>query len=225
MSEPKPKVVWEGAASLKRYLVPVDSLEDFPGNPRVGDVPAIAASLRRFGQVQAVTVDGSRIVAGHHVVRAARELGFTHVAVVSHDFGNEDEQRAFLLASNRTADLGGYDSALLVEHLKYLAELDALEGTGFSTDDLDDELARLRSQLDAEPLVPVSFLAKPPSELVEMVLLFTPEQRQKVEVWVQIIAKECGTDEVSETVYRGMEIAAKELNQAIRNNRIDNAEG
>ncbi len=122
------EVTWNGAESLRDHLVPIAELEPFPGNPRRGDTTAVAASLRRFGQLKAVVVDGRRIVAGHTLVRAAEREGWTHVAFAENTFADEGEQRAFLLADNRSADLGSYDDRLLRDQLR---ELDEFEGTGY----------------------------------------------------------------------------------------------
>lgn len=108
----------------------------------MGDVGAISESLKRFGQLRPVVVRGSRIVAGHHVVLAARALGWSHVAVLDVEFADEDEARAFLIADNRTAELGWTDDALLVAQLE---ALESRDGTGYSEEDLDD----LREQLAA----------------------------------------------------------------------------
>lgn len=153
--------VWNGAAALRRSLVLIDALEPWPGNPRVGDVDAVRGSLERFGQTKAVIVDAAnprRIISGHHVRLAAIEAGWTHVAVQPHEFASDDEARAYLIADNRVSELGSFDLGLLAEHVAYLADLDALAGTGYSTDDLDGFLAELAG-LAAET-VDVEFQAR-----------------------------------------------------------------
>lgn len=205
--------VWTGAASLKRDLVAIDTLEPFDGNPRRGDVEALRASLRRFGQVRSVLVDGTRLIAGHHIVAAAKLEGFTHVAATQHEFADEDERRAYLIADNRLATLGDIDDALLVEQLKALAEVDGLLGTGYSTDDLDAALAALRS-LDTEPIIDAERGKREHRDpgIKELVLLFSQEQFAQVEVWLGIVAKEAGTEGTSETVFAGLRVAAQQLN-------------
>lgn len=101
--------------------VPISELHALPGNPRQGNVNAIAASLRQFGQVKPFIVkteeDGSRVVlAGNHGLQAAKQLGWTHVAVVEFD-GDETESISFSLMDNRTSELGGTDPELLSERL------------------------------------------------------------------------------------------------------------
>lgn len=208
--------VWKGAPALEPFLIPIAELEPFPGNPRRGNVPAVKASLERFGQVKAsVTRDGGRIIAGHHVVLAATELGWTHIAAPPHDFESEEEQRAFLLADNRSSDLGAYEQELLVEHLKALAETDSLAGTGYDVDDLDGLLAQLRRQAE-DPVLPPDPDPSPlpaPVDLREVVLLYSQEQRDQLELWLKVVAKEKGTEGVSETVYAALRIAALVVHQ------------
>jgi len=207
--------VWEGADGLRRSLVPIETLEPFVGNPRLGDVQALRESLRRFGQVRAVLVDGTQLVAGHHLVRAASEEGWTHVAVNQHTFRDEDERRAYVIADNGLSARGAFDDALLAEQLRALADLDdGLSGTGYSTDDLDDLLASLRA-LDVTP--PVIEASGPRREnrdptIREVVLLFNTEQFAQIEIWLGIVARESGTEGTSETVFQGMRIAAQQLN-------------
>lgn len=157
-------IVWNGSEALRPYLVAVGDLQRHPQNPRIGDVGAIRLSLERFGQVRPLLADKGVIVAGNHTYLAALELGWTHVAVVAHDFQSEEEAKAFLLADNRLPDLGGYDDASLRDLLRSLEEL---EGTGYSADDLADldrELAAAGQALDAAP--PTKFPPIDPDTLV-----------------------------------------------------------
>lgn len=136
-------VVWNGPDDLRERLVAISELEPFPNNPRRGNTGAVAESLRRFGQVKPVVVDGRRIVAGHTLVRAAESEGWTHVSFTENAFGSEEEQRAYLLADNRSSDLGTYDDRLLRDQLRALSDT---EGTGYAEADLMLLEARLRAQ-------------------------------------------------------------------------------
>ena len=125
------------APALESLLVPIDSVELHPRNPRVGDVSAVAASLRRFRQQKPIVVQKSTgyVVAGNHVLLAARSLGWTEIAanVVELD---DAKATAFMLTDNRTADLGGYNDALLAAVLAEQAAADNLAGTGYDADDV-----------------------------------------------------------------------------------------
>lgn len=154
----KPKTVWNGGKFLRRFLIAIADLEPFDGNPRQGDVASVRLSLRRFGQTRAVLVDGSgtRIVAGHHVVLGAIAEGWTHVAVIPHEFRDEEEARAYLLADNRTHDLGSYDYDRLLAQLKLVQER-GLEGTGYDAayvEYLDAEIAAAHATPTAPPEFP-----------------------------------------------------------------------
>ncbi len=123
------------APQLVPLLVPIGSVELHPRNPRRGDVDAVAASLQRFGQQKPVVVQAStgHVVAGNHLLRAARQLGWAEVAasVVELD---DASAVAYMLADNRTADLGGYDDALLAAILAEQRAEDNLAATGYDAD-------------------------------------------------------------------------------------------
>jgi integrase len=123
------------APQLQALAVPLDSLIPHPRNPRRGDVSAIAASLARFGQRKPVVVQATTryVVAGNHLAAAARTLGWTEIAANVQDM-DDTEATAFMLADNRTADLGGYDDALLAEILAEQGSLDNLWATGYDED-------------------------------------------------------------------------------------------
>lgn len=212
MTDNESEVLWEGANALAPLLVRITDLEPFPGNPRRGDIQAIAASLKRFGQVKPIVVDGKRIVAGHHLVLAAIEIGWTHVSAVTNDFRDEDEQRAYLLADNRTSELGSVQTDLLVAHLRTLREIDALEGTGYTDDDVDAYMAELARQID-EPILNRTDEPREKSDLTEVVLIYSAEQRADLEQWLKIVSKEKSTEGPSETVYAAVRMAALAVNQ------------
>jgi site-specific DNA-methyltransferase (adenine-specific) len=125
------------APALQPLAVPIESIEPHPRNSRIGDVEAVAASLRRFGQQKPVVVQASTgfVIAGNHVLRAAQALGWTEIAanVVELDDANAV---GFMLADNRTADLGVYDDALLAAILAEQAAADNLAATGYDADDV-----------------------------------------------------------------------------------------
>ena len=152
---PTASKVWNGNAELKRLLVPITDLRPHPQNPRRGDVEAIRASLERFGQQRPILAlpDGT-VVAGNHTLRAATEAGWTHIAVVRSDL-TEAEVEAYLLADNRTGDLGEYEDDILAALLKPMYDADTLRGTGYERDDVEELLAELawrsRGKVDAEP--------------------------------------------------------------------------
>ena len=107
--------------SIRHLAVPLDTLVPLAGNPRKGNVDAIMASYREFGQVKPVVIrrntDGTAtVIAGNHQVEACRRLGWTEVAAV--ELPADDARAvAFALADNRTNELGSTDDDMLYELL------------------------------------------------------------------------------------------------------------
>jgi DNA modification methylase len=133
------------AENLLPLATSLDELRLLEGNPRRGNVDAVARSLARFGQLKPIVarLDGT-IVAGNHTFMAARQLGWTHLAVVRTD-ADEATAKAFALADNRTSELGGYDEQALLDLLTEVQEADEslLAAASFDASDLEDLLERL----------------------------------------------------------------------------------
>jgi len=98
----------------------VDELANDPANARKHDersIESIKASLLRFGQQKPIVVDENNVVrAGNGTLEAARQLGWSKIAVVMTDLRG-DELKAFAIADNRTADLSYWDPDRLLEQL------------------------------------------------------------------------------------------------------------
>ena len=127
------------------YDIPVDALVPYPGNPRVGNVAAIAESLRVNGQYRPIVVrrETNEVLAGNHTLKAAQSLGWDTVKATIVE-GITDEQAArIVLADNRYADLGAYDDTALVTLLNNVG---SLSGTGYDQAYLDDLLASLHDE-------------------------------------------------------------------------------
>ena len=126
------------STDLAPLAADVDSLHQLPGNPRKGDVAAVARSLETFGQRKPIVArrDGT-IIAGNHTWAAARELGWDQIAVVWVD-DDDSTAQAFALADNRTAELGSYDEGLLAALVAEVhgVDPDLLDATGWSGTDL-----------------------------------------------------------------------------------------
>lgn len=124
--------------------VSIDLIEPHPENPRIGDIEAIKKSLTANKQFQPILVQESTgfIVAGNHTYKAAVDLGWTEVDVAYIDV-DDAKAKAIMLAANKTADLGSYDERLLAQLISDITfeEEALLEGTGYSSEEIDDLLA------------------------------------------------------------------------------------
>ena len=134
--------------SLIDLVVDIDTLMPLPGNPRKGNVEAIMASYKEFGQVKPIVAkdngDGtSTVIAGNHQLEAAKRLGWKHIAVVHIDM-DDKQATAFALADNRTVELGHTDPEMLNDLLSTITDdyTDLLDGLGWD----EFEIAALEEQ-------------------------------------------------------------------------------
>lgn len=141
-------------------LMPLKALQRAPRNPKLHAEDDLRASVTRFGYVEPIVLDErtERIVAGHgrlDILAGLRETGRPEdwpadaawpPEGVEVDGGggwlvpvlrgwasaDEAEAEAYLLASNRIGEKGGWDDAMLAELLgDYATTPDWLVGTGY----------------------------------------------------------------------------------------------
>jgi DNA modification methylase len=140
------------ADQLEALKVPISSLKPLEGNPRKGDVKAVARSLKRFGQRKPIVVDSEgTVLAGNHTLAAALELGWTEIAAVA--FADDPATgRAFALADNRTAELGSYDAQALAAMVAevHAADPSLLMEASFEESEVSALLASLNGHGESE---------------------------------------------------------------------------
>jgi DNA modification methylase len=137
------------SATLAVEWVPIGKVYLSPANPRLNDaaVPHVAASLRRFGFQQPIVAKPSgEVIAGNTRLKAAQSLGLAEVPVVWFA-GSDLDATAYAIADNRTHEMSDWDEDALSKILEHLRSEDSLEGVGFSTDDIDELLAKLDAEL------------------------------------------------------------------------------
>ncbi len=131
--------------------VAVEALTPYARNARThspAQVAQIAGSIREFGFINPVILDGENgIIAGHGRVMAAQQLGLVTVPALRASHLDDAQRRAYVLADNKLAINAGWDDELLrIELIDLDAEGFDLALTGFS----DEEMAALLQ--DVEPL-------------------------------------------------------------------------
>jgi DNA modification methylase len=129
--------------------VPISKVFLSPSNPRINDpgVPHLVASIRRFGWQQPIVAKRSgEVIAGNTRLKAAQSLGLTEVPVVWFE-GSELDAVAYAIADNKTHEFAEWDEPALAKILEQLRSEDSLEGIGFSSDDIDELLAKLDAEL------------------------------------------------------------------------------
>jgi hypothetical protein len=123
--------------------VSTDLLIPYARNSRThskGQVDKIAASIKEFGFLNPIIVDGENgIIAGHGRVMAAQKLGLDTLPVIEASHLTDAQRRAYVIADNRLALDAGWDDEMLRVEFSELAEAGFdLELTGFDADELDD---------------------------------------------------------------------------------------
>jgi hypothetical protein len=137
-------------------------LHTYYRNARIGDVDAIAGSLKANGQFKPIVVNigthtgrPNEVLAGNHTLKAFRQLAeqmpfdarwskiLAHIVDVDDDMATR-----IVLADNRSFEQGdGFDAEVLVELLDQVG----IEGTGYTDEDFDELAAALDKTTDGDP--------------------------------------------------------------------------
>jgi ParB-like chromosome segregation protein Spo0J len=178
--------------SLEPLAVPLDQLHEDPGNVRrhsKRNVKAIEDSLRSFGQQKPlVALSDGRVVAGNGTLHAARNLGWTHLAVVR--FADEDRARAFAIADNRSAELAEWDLQGLGATLRALAPDADLHALGFDDHELEPLLAAEWKPRAVDPDATHAAAVAP--------IRLTAEQREVFERTAERVREQAKDDDLSD---------------------------
>lgn len=141
--------------------VPLSKLKTFPGNPRRGDIGAIADSLKLTGQYKPIVVRKSdmTILVGNHTYEAAKLIKLKSLDVCFVECKSDAIAKRVVAVDNRMPELGGYDEQALAE---FLGTMDDLTGTGYTEADLE-AITRASSRAAEETLDAIGSL--PPSDV------------------------------------------------------------
>lgn len=142
---------------MRRYEnVKIEKLIPYRNNARTHSdeqVEKIAKSMREFGFINPVLVDGKfNIIAGHGRVLGAKKLGMKEVPCLFIEDLTEEQKRAYIIADNRLAEDAGWDKEMLKIELEELQNLNFdISLTGFEMDDFDfgmDETEVIEDEFD-----------------------------------------------------------------------------
>jgi len=130
----------------------VASLVPYARNSRTHSdeqVAKIAASIKEFGFLNPVIVDGENgIIAGHGRILAAQKLGMKEVPTIEASHLTDAQRRAYIIADNRLALDAGWDFDLVKVEIQDLDEAGFdLSLTGFSI----EEMAQIIDEPDFSP--------------------------------------------------------------------------
>ena len=209
----------------------LDKLMADPANPRTHDarnLEAIEASLREHGQVEPLVVQKSSmmVIAGNGRAEAMRKMGWKLAEVVLLDVGDV-EARRLSIALNRSGELAGWDEGILAKHLQELSEVADIDWSfnslGFNEEEFNGLVAAFGDvveelEMDSPPeikqlpddeangdLPPGTSPSPMPNSGVRMVQLFLSEDTiDGFQMAVRHLAKEWGTDNITDTVYKAV---------------------
>jgi len=127
-------------------LVPIEALIPYINNARTHNAEQIVklrASLREFGFINPVIIDGeNNIIAGHGRVMAAKEEKISEIPCVLADHLTPAQKKAYIIADNRMAQDTGWDDEILRIEIEALqAEAFDIGLTGFEEQELADLFA------------------------------------------------------------------------------------
>lgn len=132
--------------------VDIDLLIPYARNSRTHSdeqVTQLAASIKEFGFLNPIIVDGDNgIIAGHGRVMAAKKLGIKALPCIDAKHLSEAQKKAYIIADNKLALNADWDNELLRIEIEELQELDFdIDLLGFSTGEVDTIL----DNVDFEP--------------------------------------------------------------------------
>lgn len=164
--------------------VPIRSLTPHPDNARIGNIDLIEQSLATHGQYVPIVINQDGVIlAGHHVVQAAKRLKWRDIAAVTVTVSDTQAKR-ILLADNRCADLASYNEPALLELIESLPDLD---GTGFGPADIAQLDALINDPTEPdEPATPSEPDPLTPTIVIKVGPLFQCDmQRDAYDAWVE----------------------------------------
>jgi|TARA_B100001094_G_scaffold332856_1_gene406906 ParB-like chromosome segregation protein Spo0J len=156
---------------MKLEYVKLHEIEEADVNPKDHDIGEIYMSMKRFGFTEPPVRNETtgKLVAGHGRIETLKVLegeditkppinikldedGNWLVPVIAGiHFKSDDEAKAYLIASNRLTEIGGWKSEELIDLLQDVAvSTEDLAGTGYQLDDIENMLSDLESKIFVE---------------------------------------------------------------------------
>ena len=132
--------------------VAVGDLIPYARNSRTHSPAQIAqlrGSLREFGFVNPILIDGKKnVIAGHGRLEAAKAEGLESVPCVYVEHLTEAQKKAYIIADNQLALKAGWDAELLALEIGELADADFnLAALGFEQSELEKLLEDSRTEV------------------------------------------------------------------------------
>ncbi len=197
---------------LELNEVEVDSLKEYPDNPRQGDILKISESLNQHGQYRPLTVNkrDNTILTGNHTWKAMKQLGW-ETCIVTYVDVDDLQAKKIVLVDNRLGDIAGYDDELLSKMLQEIVDSGDYLGTGFNANEIDELLQDMEvDDFDTE-FEEVADKPKSKNEAVhDIVLYLDDKQFEKYKKWVSALAEEMKCN-LTEATYNAVKYTFDDL--------------
>ena len=106
---------------MKNITRPIEDLIPDPRNARkhpAEQISRLIGSIKEFGFLAPILINSeNRILAGHGRVEAARKAGLKDVPCLQVEHLTETQQRAYVLADNRLAQMAEWDMEIVANDL------------------------------------------------------------------------------------------------------------
>jgi ParB-like chromosome segregation protein Spo0J len=210
---------------LRIEYIKLSELKRYPRNAKDHDLGLLHASISRFGFKDPMAIDEatSELVEGHGRLETLEAQQFDgeplpkHMKLVDNEwaapvirgitFDNDHERRAYIIAANRSTEMGGWHEEVLTAELKALAEQEVdFTGMGYDLEDLDRFIADANFQNpppEPEP-EPTKEPVLPEKPVVKKygVLILVPDEEAETDLVEAIaqyeVAGECRVIRLSE---------------------------
>lgn len=181
---------------MRVEYIPLSKIKGYPKNPKEHDLGALKESISSHGFFMPVMLDerANHLLAGHGRIQLLMQMkaggGKPPKGISAGPHGewmvpalrgvSLKNPPKYVIADNRVSEIGGWHTKLLAEVLKYLKQEDALQGTGYNEEDLDEVLKGLNAQLEAGVTVAEKMKRYQAGEQLQIVLYFSREEYQRV---------------------------------------------
>lgn len=203
--------------------VPLAEVQKYPRNPKRHDEGVLQESIDRFGFTNPLLVDETtgQLAAGHGRLERLVDMKAKGLAppkrinvakggewlvpvIRGVGFKDDNELAAYVVADNRTVELGGWDNKLLADILtdfKNTGDAAAFEGVGWSQKELESILAHASGGTVRSPNTPEANQASYDAGEVKQVVLYYPgDQYAGVIAKLDLLMADLEMDNHSEVV-------------------------
>lgn len=144
--------------NMQIQYLKVDSLNAYDNNSRKhseSQIKRIEASITEFGFTNPILINKDLIIlAGHGRVEAAKNLGIKEVPTLCLEYLSKKQQRAYIIADNKLAELSYWDEDILKMELEDLYNNDFdLAILGFDTFDFGNEETTSKAEKNKKELI------------------------------------------------------------------------